>query len=113
MFLALLLPLAAALSAILMAVAIRCRSFKEAQANNTVVILAVSLAPMVTLFSPSGDTRWHLWVPALGQMTLMNRVLKGEALGALDVAIPFVVCMAVAMAGITYVARHLQQAALR
>jgi sodium transport system permease protein len=113
MFLALLLPLAAALSAVLMAVAIRCRSFKEAQANNTVVILAVSLAPMVTVFSPSGDTRWHLWVPALGQMTLMSRVLRGEALGALDVAIPFVVCMAVAMAGIAYVARHLQQAALR
>jgi sodium transport system permease protein len=113
MFLVLLLPLSAALSAILMAVAIRCRSFKEAQANNTVVILAVSLAPMVTVFNPSGDVRWHLWVPALGQMTLMSRVLRGEALGAVDVAIPFVVCMAVAMAGITYVARHLQQAALR
>ena len=39
LFLALLVPLAAALAALLMAIAIRCRTFKEAQANNTVVIL--------------------------------------------------------------------------
>lgn len=113
MFLALLLPLAAALSAILMAVAIRCRSFKEAQANNTVVILAVSLLPMVSVFGSGGEPPWRLWVPALGQVTLMSRVLRGQALAPLDVAIPFVVCAALAMAGIAYVARHLERAATR
>ena len=77
-FLALLLPLAGALSALLMAIAIRCKSFKEAQANATVVVLGVSLLPLLTIFNQEGEAPWHLWVPALAQITLMGRVLKGE-----------------------------------
>ncbi|MFZ5546940.1 MAG: ABC transporter permease, partial [Pseudomonadota bacterium] len=107
LFLVLLLPLAAALSALLMAVAIRCRSFKEAQANNTVVILVVSLLPLVTLFNQEGEQPWHLWVPALGQTTLMNRVLKGEALGAVDVLLPLGVCGLLAVMCLAFVARQL------
>jgi sodium transport system permease protein len=113
LFLALLAPLAAALSALMMAIAIRCKTFKEAQANNTVVILGVSLLPVVSLFNQSGEAVWHLWTPALGQVTLMNRVLKGEAVAPLDVAIPLAVCAAIAALGIGFVARQLRSAALR
>lgn len=113
MFLALLAPLAAALSAAMMAIAIRCKTFKEAQANNTVVVLGVSLLPLVTLFNQGGEAPWHLAVPALGQVTLMNRVLKGEAVGALDMALPLAVCALIAAAGVVYVARQLRIAALR
>jgi sodium transport system permease protein len=113
LFLALLAPLAAALSAVMMAIAIRCKSFKEAQANNTVVILAVSLLPMVTLFSQGAEARWHLWTPALGQITLMNRVLKGQALTAADVLLPLAVCGVVAALCVAYIARQLRAAALR
>lgn len=112
-FLALLAPLAAALAALMMAIAIRCKSFKEAQANNTVVILGVSLLPMFTLFNQSGEAPWHLWAPALGQVTLMNRVLKGEALAPLDVLIPLVVCTVIAVLCIAFVARQLRAAAMR
>jgi sodium transport system permease protein len=112
-FLALLAPLAAALAAVMMAIAIRCKSFKEAQANNTVVILGVSLLPMFTLFNQSGEAPWHLWAPALGQVTLMNRVLKGEALAPLDVLIPLVVCTVIAVLCIAFVARQLRAAAMR
>ena len=73
-----LLPFAAALSAVLMAVAIRCKTFKEAQASSTIVILVVSLLPLVNVFNLGGESPWHLWVPALAQNTLMTRVLKGE-----------------------------------
>jgi sodium transport system permease protein len=59
-FLALLLPLAALLAAALMAVAIRCKTFKEAQANATVVVLAVSLVPLVGVFNQTGEQPWHL-----------------------------------------------------
>jgi sodium transport system permease protein len=112
-FLALLAPLAAALSALMMAIAIRCRSFKEAQANNTVVVLGVSLLPVVTLFNQSGEAPWHLWVPALAQVTLMNRVLKGQALAPLDALIPLAVSAALAALCIAHVARQLRRAALR
>jgi sodium transport system permease protein len=113
LFLALLAPLAAALAAAMMAIAIRCKTFKEAQANNTVVVLGVSLLPLLTLFNQSGEAPWHLWTPALGQVVLMNRVLKGEALTALDVVIPLAVSAAIAAACIVYVARQLRAAALR
>jgi len=112
-FVALLLPLAGALSALLMALAARCKSFKEAQANATVVVLAVSLLPLVTVFNQEGEAPWHLWLPALAQSTLMGRVLKGEALPLADLAVPMLVSAAVAALSLAYVARLLRQSVLR
>ena len=113
LFLVLLMPFAAALSALLMAVAIRCKNFKEAQANSTVVILGVSLLPLVTVFNQSGESPWHLWVPALAQYTLMTRVLKGEAFSATQVAVPLCVCLLLTALGIALVARMLKTAAIK
>jgi sodium transport system permease protein len=113
LFLLLLAPLAAAVSALMMAIAIRCKSFKEAQANNTVLMLAASLLPIVTLFNQEGEQPWHLWVPALAQTTLMNRVLRGEALGAWDVAVPLLVSALIAALGLAFVARQLRTIALK
>jgi sodium transport system permease protein len=113
LFLALLVPFAAALSAVMMAVAIRCKTFKEAQANNTVVMLAVSLLPMVTVFNQEGERPWHLWVPGLAQMTLMNRVLKGEALGAADIGTAALACALVAALAIGFVARQVGRVVAR
>ncbi|HSC01058.1 MAG TPA: ABC transporter permease, partial [Burkholderiaceae bacterium] len=113
LFLALLLPLAAALSALMMAIAIRCRTFKEAQASNTVVILAVSLLPMATLFDDGGERPWHLWLPALAQVTLMGRVLRGDAFGAADLLVPLVVAGVLAAACLVFIARRLGAAATR
>jgi sodium transport system permease protein len=108
-----LLPLAFALAAVLMAVAIRSRTFKEAQASATIVVLAVSLLPLVNLFELGGEAPWHLWAPALAQNTLMTRVLKGEDLGWVQVLIPLSVCLMLTAVGVWYVARHLRQAAVR
>jgi sodium transport system permease protein len=112
-FLALLLPLAGALSALLMAIAIRCKSFKEAQANATVVLLVVSLLPMLTLFNQEGEKPWHLWVPALAQSTLMSRVLKGEPIGAFDLAVPALGCVLLAALCLAYLSRQFAKAAVR
>jgi sodium transport system permease protein len=113
LFLALLLPLAALLAALLMAVAIRCKTFKEAQANNTVVVLAVSLLPMVTAFNPGGEQPWHLWTPALAQITLMQRVLEGEAMAAGDLLLPLGVAALGTALCLAFVARQLRAAALK
>ncbi len=113
LFLVLLLPLAAALSAVLMAVAIRCKSFKEAQANTTVVVLGTSLMPMMTVFNQEGEAAWHLWVPAMAQNLLMTRVLKGEGFSAPQLAIPLVVCVALTLAALWFVARNLRRAAVK
>lgn len=112
-FVGLLLPLAGALAAVLMAIAIRCKSFKEAQANATVVVLGVSLLPLVTVFNQEGEAAWHLWVPALAQITLMGRVLKGDLIAWPDLLGPVGVSVALAVLGVAYVARVLRHAALK
>ena len=113
LFLALLLPLAGALSALLMAIAMRCRSVKEAQANATALVLAVSLLPLLSLFSQEGEAPWHLAVPALAQITLMSRVLKGEAMAAWEWALPLAVCVLLVLLCLGFVARGLRAAALQ
>jgi sodium transport system permease protein len=112
-FLAVLWPLAAALAALLMLVAIRCRSHKEAQASSTGVVLVVSLLPLVTMFGTGGEQRWHLWVPVLAQNTLMNRVLKGEALEAVHVLVPLGTCVLISAVALWGVARLLRAVAVR
>ena len=113
MFLALLLPLAAAMSALLMAIAIHCRSVKEAQANATAVVLVVSLLPLVNLFSQEGEAPWHLALPALAQITLMSRVLKGEAIAGWEIALPLGVSALLVLLCLTAVARALRGVWLR
>ena len=112
-FIALLLPLAGALSALLMAIAIRCKSFKEAQANATVVMLSVSLLPAVTLFNLQGPASWQLWVPALAQTTLMGRVLKGEALATMEILPSALACIVLGVLSLMFVARTLRAAAIK
>jgi sodium transport system permease protein len=113
MFLVVLLPFAAAVSAVLMAVAIRCKSFKEAQASATVVMLAASLLPLINVFSLGSESPWYQWVPALAQNVLMTRVLKGETLGAAQIGVPLFVCLVLTVLGVWFVARTLRSAAVR
>ena len=78
-----------------------------------VVLLAVNLVPLVQVFGRGGEEPWHLWVPALAQITLMTRVLKGEAPGALDALVTVAVCAALAAISLGWIARTLRQAAVR
>jgi sodium transport system permease protein len=112
LFLLVLLPFAAAISALLMAVAIRCKSVKEAQANASLVVLVVSLLPLVSVFNLGGEAVWHLWTPALGQNTMLTRVLKGESLSASQWLIPFVVSALLCGLSLRFVARRLRGAAV-
>jgi len=113
LFLLLLLPFAAALSALLMALSIVCKSVKEAQASATVLVLGISLLPLMALMNQSGEAPWHLWVPALAQSSLMTRVLKGEDLTLLQFAVPFLVCVVLTVAGLWFVSHHLRRTAVK
>jgi sodium transport system permease protein len=113
LFIALLAPLAGALAGLLMAIAIRCKTFKEAQANATVLVLAVSLLPLLTVVNQEGEAPWHLWVPALAQITLMGRVLKGEPIGPLDAALPMLLSFLLTLASVLAVVQSLRSAAVK
>jgi sodium transport system permease protein len=79
-----LLPLIALLPAALLYVGTRGRSFKEAQANVSVLLFVVSMLPVIQLFLQRKDPAWLLWVPISAQYTLLSRALRGEAVAALD-----------------------------
>lgn len=107
------IPLAAGLSAMLMALAIRSKTFKEAQAGSTLIVTAISLAPMVSLLNPGGDAAWYLWVPGLAQNTLMLAVLKGETLRWGQVLPGVVVGITLTAVALFYVARSMRAAVAR
>jgi sodium transport system permease protein len=109
-FLLLQLPLAAGLGALLMALAIRSKTFKEAQAGSALVITLVGLAPMVSLLNPGGDAPWYLWVPGLAQNTLMMLVLKGEALSLAQLLPSVLVGAGLTIVCLAYVARSMRGA---
>jgi len=110
-FIAVLAPFAAALSALMMAVAIRCKTVKEAQANNVVLTMAVSLSPMIGLFNQEGESPWNLWVPPMAQSALMNRVLKNAPITPLDLMPGVIVCIAVTALALAFVTRQLARRA--
>ena len=112
-FIALLLPLAGGLAALLMAIAIRSKSFKEAQAGTTIVVLAVSMLPLMTVFNQEGVAAWFYWVPALAQVTLMGQVLKGEALAMPEVAASVASSVLLCVVALWLVSRLLRAAALK
>lgn len=113
LFLVVLLPFAAAASALLMAVAIRCRTFKEAQASTAVVTLAATVLPLINAFSLGQESTWYLWVPALAQNVLMTHVLKGENFSTAQLVVPAGVCALLTLGAVAFVARTLRSAAVR
>lgn len=113
LFIALLIPFAFMVAALIMAIAIRCKTFKEAQASATVVVLFVSLAPTITVFNPGAEQPWHAWVPALAQNTLMTHVIKGEPLTLRTLLPPCLVAAVLCLLCLLYVARTLRAAATR
>ncbi|MDE2159346.1 MAG: ABC transporter permease [Burkholderiales bacterium] len=112
-FVGLLVPLAGMLAALLMAIAIRCKSAKEAQANVALLLLGFSMLPLVSVLDPQGDKAWHYWVPGLAQTALMGRVVKGEALSWAAVLPSFGVGAVVVGLALAYVVRMLRHAALK
>lgn len=112
-FLLLQLPLAATMGAVLMAFAIQSKTFKEAQASSSLVMTVVSLTPMISIMNPGGDAPWYLWVPGLGQNTLMMMVLRGESLGWAKVLPSVAVGIVLTSACLVFVARSMRRAAAR
>jgi len=55
--------------------------------------MLVNFAPIVPLFLTVRDAPWQLGVPALGQMMVLMRALRGDAIASLDLAVPAAVCV--------------------
>lgn len=108
-----LLPLSASAAALLMAIAIRSQSFKEAQASAGLLVTAFGLTPLVPVLNPGGEQSWYLWVPGLAQTTLMNQIIKGEGLVLIKILPSLGVSAVLTGAALWLVVRSIKQVVAR
>jgi sodium transport system permease protein len=67
---------------------------------------------MATWLNHGAEAAWHLRVPVLAEVTLMNRVLRGDALSAADVASTWALALVVTAVALAWVAARLRSAAI-
>lgn len=108
-FLVVLVPLAAALSALQVALSLTCKTFKEANVRNQLLSLTVSFLPLFFILNPGKEPAWLGWVPVMAQTQMMNQVLKGELVSLSAIAIALAVCSAIVAASLLFVAKKMRQ----
>lgn len=104
-FLVVLVPTTLLVSAVLMYVGSRGRTFKEAQANVSLLLFVVSMVPAVQLFLQAREPDWLIMVPISGQFTLLKLVLRGETISAAQFALSYAVPAVLTVVALTTVAR--------
>ncbi len=108
-FVIVLIPLVMLLPAVLLYVGSRGRTYKEAQANASVLLFIVSMLPVVQLFLQRREPEWLTLVPISGQYSLLNRALRGEALPSLELAQSYAVAALIAVLALFATARLLSR----
>ena len=81
------------------------RSFKEAQNYLSFLPLIPALPGMFLAFLPIKAELWTMLIPTFGQQLLINQLMRGEPVSALNVAVSALVTLAVALALIFAAAR--------
>lgn len=78
MAIAMFVPMAGLFAALLMLAGARARSFKQAQASATGLLLAATMLPLLVGSSDSGVAHWHAFAPVLAQHVQMRALLSGD-----------------------------------
>ena len=106
-FLIVLVPLVLLMPAVLLYVGARGRTFKEAQANVSLMLTLMAIVPFLPLFLQRKDPDWLLWIPVSGQYSLLSRALRGEALPLLGLLQSYAAPLALAALALALTARLL------
>lgn len=109
LFIALVVPLAAMTSALQMLICTYGRTYREAQTYVSYLTTVVSFVPLVVIFSGLREAAWQLAIPVLGQQMVFSRIVRGDALGAQDFAVPSGVSLAVAAIALAVLSRLLRE----
>jgi sodium transport system permease protein len=96
------MPVAAALE---VTIATFTRSFKEAQNYISFLTLVPALPGMFLTFVPVKPELWTMLIPTFGQQLLINQVLRGEAVSALNVGVSAAVTLTVGLALVVIAAK--------
>jgi len=107
-FIVVVVPLAALTSAAQMLISTYGRTYREAQTYVSYLATVVTFVPLVVMFSGAREAAWQSFVPALGQLMALTRILRGDGLSVHDAAVPAAVAFALAIAAMALVARLLR-----
>jgi sodium transport system permease protein len=108
-FLVVLLPVILLIPAVLLYIGSRGRTFKEAQANVSVLMFVVSLMPVFQLFLQQKEPWWLVFVPVSGQYMLLRLALRGEAVPLDQLALSYLVPAVLIAVSLAAVARLLSR----
>jgi sodium transport system permease protein len=108
LFVALIVPFAALTSSLSMLICTYGRSYREAQTYVSYLITVIALLPAVVLFTGLKDEPWQLAVPFLGQLMVMGRVMRGDAIAVSDGLAPACIAFVLAAVCIALLARLLR-----
>ena len=104
-FIVVLLPIIALVPAVLLWIGTRGRTYKEAQANVSVLMIVVAIVPFFQLFLRQREPDWIALVPISGQYSLLNRVLRGEGIPLPELAMSWMVPIGLIVFALFAVAR--------
>jgi len=108
-FLMVLLPLAASMAALQIAIALDCKSYKEAQVRNQIVTMFIPFVSLIPILFPGREPAWFKWVPVLAQNQMMNQVLKGEVLNPLTLGMALATCVLITVICLMYIAQKMRK----
>jgi sodium transport system permease protein len=73
------------------------------------LITVVSMVPMITIFGQLKDGFWQLFVPMLGQLMVITRILRGEAVDLAHYAVPLAVNACLCLLAVAMIAKLLKR----
>jgi sodium transport system permease protein len=93
-FIVVLLPLALFFPALFFLIGLRGHSVRESQATTSVVLLLFSVIPMMQMLLPQKESQTISFYPVAGHYAMLTRILRGDALPAFDLAMIYIVPLA-------------------
>ena len=108
-FALLLLPFAALMAAVNKLAATFGRSYKEAQTYVSYIAMAVQFSAVIPVFLTTRDAGWLAAIPSIGQLTVMLKTVRGEAVGAWEVVVPAAICAVGTLVCLSTIARLLRK----
>jgi len=111
-FMAVLVPFAFMVPAVLLFFGANGKTAKEAQSSLSMGVSLVGLLPLISFFRQTKAPWWDVWVPVNGQFGVLTKVLRGEPIAALDWTAMWLVPAVVALLAIAAFARRLGDEAL-
>ena len=95
-FMAVLIPFALMVPAVLLAFGAAGKTAKEAQSSLTLAVSLVGLLPLISLFRQTKAPWWDVWTPVNGQFAVLSKVLRAETIALLEWvamwSVPTVIC---------------------